>query len=408
MTVARQLARTARSIARSFVPLPGGPYTSVLVTDAAGLTYAPVTRATALAIDAVYAALGYYADLLGTLPVRRYRGDWEVLPPPPFVDHPAGIRVGWTAEIGQVIWSLLLRGNAYLIPTSIDSTGYPEAFFVADPDAVSIQWQPYGLEYRVRPSALAARSEADLVFVNPAPDELLHIKWQLPPGAWCGVGILDAAGQSGGSLAGAYFTERYATDLMANPVPPAVLQHPQRLDAKQAAELQDQWANSLGRARAVPAVLSGGITYTPLTVTAKDVELIQSRKWNATAIATLFKLPPYLVGGEMGSSMTYSTVEGENTRLWTDALQPMAIRLERYIGGAWTPSGQRLRFIPDAILRSQTLDRFGAHKIAIDSGFETIDEVRALENMAPLDEQPAPEVPALPVPVPALPAGGGP
>jgi HK97 family phage portal protein len=152
----------------------------------------------------------------------------------------------------------------------------------------------------------------------------------------------------------------------------------------------------------VPAVLSGGIKYTPLTLTAGDVQLIESRKWNATAIATLFGLPPYMVGGEMGSSMTYSTVEGENTRLWTDALQPMAVRLERNLGGAWLPNGQRLRFVPDAILRTQTLDRYNAYKLALENGFATVDEVRALENMPPL-EAPAPPAPA---PLPALPAGG--
>src|SRR5262249_51654715 len=162
----------------------------------------------------------------------------------------------------------------------------------------------------------------------PAPDELLHIVWQQPPGALQGIGILDAAGQAGGTLAGAYYTGRYATDLMANPIPPAVLEHPQRLDKEQAEALQDQWASSIGRARPVPAVLSGGIKFTPLTVTAKDVELIEARRYNATAIANLFKLPPYLVGGDMGSSLTYSTVESENARLWTDALQPKAILLE--------------------------------------------------------------------------------
>jgi HK97 family phage portal protein len=163
----------------------------------------------------------------------------------------------------------------------------------------------------------------------------------------------------------------------------------------------------------MPAVLSGGIKYTPLTLTASDVQLIESRKWNATAIATLFGLPAYMLGGDTGSSLTYSTVEGENTRLWTDALQPMATRLERGIGGAWTPNGQRLRFVPDAILRSQTLDRYNAHKIALDAGFETVDEIRAFENLPPMvvqEEAEQAQTPAeLPAPVqsnPQLPSGG--
>jgi HK97 family phage portal protein len=179
-------------------------------------------------------------------------------------------------------------------------------------------------------------------------------------------------------------------------VPPAVLEHPLRLNSAQATELQTQWADSVARARSVPAVLSGGIKFSPLTVTPRDVQLIESRQWNATAIATLLGLPPYLLGGSTGDSLTYSTVEGENTRLWTNALQPMCVRLERAIGGAWTPAGQRLRFVPDALLRSQTLDRYQAHRIALGDGvaFATVDEIRSLENRGPMPDappEPAPE-----------------
>lgn len=401
----RDWTARARTIARQSFALLQGPYTSALIYDGTGLANVPVQASTAVAIGAVYRALAIYADLVGTMPVHAYRGDSDRIDPPAFVTRPAGLEIGWTDEIGQVIWSLLLRGNAYLLPTAFGFDGYPTGFYVADPDAVTVERTGIRtVEYRIRTSASATFSGADLVYTNPSPDELLHIRWQRPPGSFLGVGILDAAGGPLGQLAGAASTERYAADLMANPVPPAVLEHPLRLSATQATELQTQWIESIGRKRAVPAVLSGGIRYTPLTLTAADVQLIESRKWNATAIATLFGLPPYMLGGDMGSSLTYSTVEGENARLWTDALQPMAVRLERGIGGAWTPHGQRIRFVPDAILRSQTLDRYNAHKIGLEAGFVTVDEVRALENLGPL---PAAAVPEPPPPA-ALPPGGSP
>lgn len=395
----KRARNVAETVSRWWTPIQG-PFTSVLVSDGGSPAWMPVSPSSAMAIGAVYSSVSRYADQIGTLPVRRYRGE-TVLDLPPFVDHPHGIPIGWTDEIGQVIWSLLLRGNAYLLPTSLDATGYPVTFFVADPDAVAVQVLPDGrVEYRIR---WTTSSADDWILVDPSPDRLLHLRWMTPPGGLLGVGILDAAGGPGGELAGVLAAERYAADLMANPVPPAVLEHPLRLSSTQATELQDQWSTSLGRARAVPAVLSGGIKYQPLTISAADAQLIETRQWNATVVANLFRLPPYMVGGTTAGGLTYATVEGEMQRLWTDALQPMCVRLERGIGGAWTPLGQRLRFVPDAILRSQTMDRYNAHKIGLDSGFLTVAEVRAMENLPPMDTPP----PALPPQPPALPPGGG-
>lgn len=386
------LVERVRRVARSWgswLPIQG-PYTSVVVSDTDALWQYPMTQRGALAVGAVYRAIAIYADDIGTLPVMRLRGT-EQLGEPPFVAHPAGDNVGWTDEVGQVCWSLLLRGNAYLLPTSFDWQGFPSTFVVLNPDAVRIEPTDTGHpRYTWR-----TEGGNDVVMVGPRPTELLHLRWQRPPGAFMGVGILDVNAGPASTLAGIIATERYASDLMANPVPPAVLTHPLRLNKTQAEDMQAQWAESVARARSVPAVLSGGITYTPLTITPRDVELIESRRWNATAVATMFGVPPYMLGGSTGDSMTYSTVEGEMTRLWVQALQPMAVRLQRAFG-AWLPAGQRLRFNPDALLRTQTLDRFNAHKIALDAGFETVDEVRALENRPPL---PAP--PAEPVPEPA-------
>jgi HK97 family phage portal protein len=364
-----------------------GPFTSVFVSaDDGSLALMPVTARTALAITSLYRGVSIYSDMIATMPVVRERGR-EQMPLPGFVAHPAGLQVGWTDEIEQIVWSLLLRGNAYAMPSSEDSTGYPSSFVVVSPDVVGISRGPVG-EY--------VYAIGDLQLVNPTPDVLLHIRMHRPPGCWCGIGVLDTAGGPYGQLAGVAATEGFATDVMQNPTPPAVLSSPLRLSKQQASDLQGAWTDSTARGRAIPAVLSGGITYTPLQVTPADVQLIESRRWNATMMAVLLGLPPFMLGGSIGDSLTYSTVEGEMDRLWDTALSPVARRIELAMG-AWTPSGQNLRFNFDSTLRANTLDRFNAYQIGIANGFLTVDEVRDTEHRPPLPgEQPtSPAAPAV-------------
>jgi phage portal protein BeeE len=49
------------------------------------------------------------------------------------------------------------------------------------------------------------------------------------------------------------------------------------------------------------------------------------------------------------------------------------------------PRGQVAKFNVDAFLRADTLTRYQAHAIALQSGFLTLDEVRALEDRNPIE-----------------------
>jgi phage portal protein BeeE len=45
------------------------------------------------------------------------------------------------------------------------------------------------------------------------------------------------------------------------------------------------------------------------------------------------------------------------------------------------PRGQEAHFNIEALLRSDTLTRYNAHKLGIEAGFLTIEEVRAIEGL---------------------------
>jgi phage portal protein BeeE len=57
----------------------------------------------------------------------------------------------------------------------------------------------------------------------------------------------------------------------------------------------------------------------------------------------------------------------------------------------YLPRGQFAKMNVDALLRPDTKTRYETHKIALDSGFLTVDEVREFENREPIAETDAVE-----------------
>jgi hypothetical protein len=57
------------------------------------------------------------------------------------------------------------------------------------------------------------------------------------------------------------------------------------------------------------------------------------------------------------------------------------------------PRAQRVKFNVDGLLRSDLSTRYAAHAVGIGSGFLTVDEARAYEDLPPLTPETAPVLP---------------
>ncbi len=74
------------------------------------------------------------------------------------------------------------------------------------------------------------------------------------------------------------------------------------------------------------------------------------------------------------------------------ALMPWIIRFEQAFSDL-LPRGQVAKFNVDAFLRPDTLTRYQAHEIGLRSGFLTVDDVRKIEDLEPLEGEQADEGP---------------
>jgi HK97 family phage portal protein len=132
-----------------------------------------------------------------------------------------------------------------------------------------------------------------------------------------------------------------------------------------------------------PAVLNATTDFEILSSNAQESQLIEAQIAGLTEAANILGLPAYYLGAP-NSSRTYANVEQENLQLVRWSIQPIAERIEQALSDLLV-RGQEAKFNYDTLLRTDTLSRYQAHAVGIQSGFLTVNEVREMENRDPIN-----------------------
>jgi hypothetical protein len=103
-------------------------------------------------------------------------------------------------------------------------------------------------------------------------------------------------------------------------------------------------------------------------------------------VARAFKVPPNLLGVQ--GSFTYSSVEQNNIAFVTHTLRPLIGIIESGLSTLLTsePGGENafIKFSIDGLLRGDANSRFSAYSNGLQSGWLTINDVRRLEDLPPV------------------------
>lgn len=353
--------RESRSVSYSDVWSTGG--------DVSGLRATSVDKA--LRLVPLYAATRLIADQFASIPLHGYRartdGTRERLSSPPrLLSQPSasGTVYDWKHRL---VTSLLLRGNAYGIVTSTDSGGWPGTVEWLNPDAVSVD----------------ESGAAPAYYLNGRPiprESLVHVVGYSLPGTVVGVSPI-AAFQS--TILAGSAAQDFARDWFINGAVPSVhvKNTAKTLNPGEADAVKSRYKAAV-RGRDV-LVTGSDYDLTTIGVPADEARFIETLKLTATQIASVYGIPPEMIGGETGSSMTYANVEQQAINFVSYTLRPWLVRVEEAVT-ALMPRPQYARFNVDAIIRGDLLTRMQAHEIATRVGVETNDEARALEDRAPL------------------------
>jgi len=325
-----------------------------------------VTVNDALGIPMVYRAIQIHAFAAKQLSIDTTRYGLTI------EDHPLtrrpdpdSTRSTW---IEQSVVSLACTGNAYY-EIIRDSFGVVVALPVMNPLGVRIQTDREGriVRYYYQGRELA-------------PSRVQHITLLRIPGSAYGLGPIQAAQPD---LRGAISTRDYAAAwLDDSAVPTGVLKTDQNLTAENATRAKTSWNENVGQKNGV-VVLGNGLNYSPIFLSPKDVQFIESQQFSVTQIARMFGTPASLMLAAVeGNSQTYSNVEQDWLAYVRFTLMGYLVEIEDALSSL-LPGAQRARFNIEALLRADTTSRYQSYKVAIEAGFMDEAEVRAIEGLPP-------------------------
>jgi HK97 family phage portal protein len=340
-----------------------------------------VTSERALRVSALWGCVNLLAGTISSLPIHCYRGDDEV-PTPRLLQEPSANTMAHDF-LYAVMQSLLLRGNCYGLITARSGAGMlPSQVELVSPDrvGVTLDAETQRVIYRIGG-------------VEFSPEDVWHVKAFTSPGAILGMSpVAYAAETIGVGLA----AQAYGAEFFASPVPVGTLNvednpaSPWDEDSQEAvANVWRRWRDQ-GRKRGTVPILRG-VKFEPVAIAPEESQFIESQRFTVAQIARIYNVQPELIGSDAGNSMTYSNVEARALDFLRYSLTPWLVRLDAALG-ALLPSTLSVKLNADSLLRATTAERYAAHKVGLEAGFLTIDEVRELEDLPPLPRSPAASV----------------
>jgi len=345
----------------------------------AGVT---INADSAFKIVAFFSAVSLYSDTISTLPVDSFiRVDGNrkpYRPRPTWIDQP-DVDLSRQAHYGQVVTSLLVNGNSY---TRVfrDRNGDVVNLVVLDP-----------LKVKVERSALGRK--VFIVDGEPKPltsKEVIHIIDLAVPGSLYGISRIDKLKDAlGVATALQNFAARF---FMQGSTTQGVIEFPGNLIPEQLKAIQEGFdSRHRGwRKSHKTGVLFGGATYKDTSVPNDQAQFLESRRFAVEEIARAFNIPLHMLG--IPGTNTYASVEQNNLQWISHSLRPILEKIE------WSYSqllagNAFIKFNFNALLRGDLQSRATAYSILLQQGASTINEVRKLEDLSPVDGGDVPRVP---------------
>ncbi len=195
--------------------------------------------------------------------------------------------------------------------------------------------------------------------------------------------------------------ETYGANFFGNASQPAgFISVQEKLTKEQAELLRSQWQSiygGLGGAHKT-AVLPGGGTFTKISIPNNEAQFLESRKFQITDIARWFRVPPHMIGDL--ERATFSNIEHQSLEFVQHSIRPWLVRWENELNRKLfppvaiglrgndvdtAPSPYYAEFNVEGLLRADQKSRSEYYVKARQWGWMSVNDIRRLENMPPVE-----------------------
>lgn len=169
-----------------------------------------------------------------------------------------------------------------------------------------------------------------------------------------------------------------------------IVEHPGKLGPQAHDNLKSSLSQSyqgLGKSHLL-LVLEEGMKYQKLGLAPNDSQFLETRKYQVTDIARLFRVPPHLIA-DLDRS-TYNNIEHMGIDFVVHTLRPWLVRWEQALNYKLFTPRERKEFFAehliDGLMRGDAKSRAEALSTLRQNGIINADEWRAIENMNPQED----------------------
>ena len=348
-----------------------------------------VTERTAMSVGAVYACVGLIGGAIASLPLPIYQRTttgrqrvdnhdlWWLLNEQPCAGMSAAVM--WE----YLTWSLLLHGDAFAVikrPSALSPRIV--GFEPVHPLSVRVQEVEERLVYTVVDDGATRVLDQD---------DMIHV-----PGLGFdgqrGLSPLRYAARQ--SIGLALAADEYSSRFFSNGArPDYIVTVDGKMTDEQARVFRESWmARYSGVQNAhIPAILSGqGANVKALTLNAADAQLIETRAFQGSDIARIYGVPPHMIGITDKSTSWGTGIEQQGIGFVKYTLQRHLVKFEQEINRKCFRTVRNFaEFNTAGLERGDFKARNEGYRIAAgragEPGWMTINEIRKLENLPPLD-----------------------